>query len=387
MTRHFSIPTMLRMTPNFLLARFFDHLGFVLPGVDWQRLRCSDIPNAMCAIRCLPEDAQQRIEKALGDVFSLACKRGLDSLLESALLSGETWRAAKPVADPYEEAMRAYLDTSGIFEKAVFLRQVDSLSRWRRFKGLPKQRPATSAEDLESLRIALCDLLSSEQGRGERCTVEYANRASGADYFFAYPDDFVHTLPVHDDGGCLVSRSVQPTFEIVFAYLADEGALELYAKVPPKLKVRLKELFCDTMLSSTDAVEQAGAAYDLNALKDCAGVLDTDPMDHVSACIRRVTLALRNSPQRLTLDAGSSSADTNVFVLVRRHVQEAGVPLTQVDVASATFCIRIEPWEGRRAGTLTFNVTYPHGCSLRNEPPERAALGSRYLKRWGICRV
>lgn len=387
MTRHFSIPTMLRMTPRSLLARFFDQLGVVLPAVNWQQFRCRDIPAALTAIRSLPDADQHLIERALGDVFSLAWNRGLDSLSEAAELSGESWCVAKPVADPYEEAMRAYLDAAAVFEKAVLLRQVDSLSRWRRFKGLPKQRPSRAAEALEKLRIALCELLRTEQGRGERCTVEHSSRTSGADYFFAYPDDFVQTLPAHDDDGYLVSRSVQPTFEIVFAYLADEGALELYAKVPPKLKLRLKELFCDTMLGATEGVGQVGAAYDLNVLKDRSGVLDTDPLDHVSACVRRVTLALRNSPQRLTLDAGSSAASTNVFTLVRRHVQEAGVPLAQVDVSSATFCIRIEAWEGRRAGTLTFNVTYPHGCSLRNEPPERAALGSRYLKRWGICRV
>ena len=38
MTRHFTIPTMLRMTPNLLLKQFFDRLGIQLIALDWRRL-------------------------------------------------------------------------------------------------------------------------------------------------------------------------------------------------------------------------------------------------------------------------------------------------------------------------------------------------------------
>lgn len=385
MTRHFSIPTVLRMTPNGLLARFFEHLDVTLPGIDWQQLRRSDIPAVVAAIRSLTEREQHAVDSALGDIFLLACERGVAALWEAASLSDCQGWIPSP-QQPYQQAMQAYLQHPDVFQTAVLLRQVDSLSRWRRFGGLPSVSPGTTPAAMEDLRNELSQLLQQAQGRGERCTVEYTCRASGTDYFFAYPDDFVHTLPAHDDSGCLVSRSLQPTFEIVFAYTAESGVLELYARVPPKLKTELKDVFCSTVLGQPSCTD-SGPAYDLNVLKDRRGLLDTDPADQVQAWVRRVTLALRNAPHRLTLDTGCAAADADVFTLIERHVQSAGVPLTQVDISSATLAIRFDPLEGRKPGMFTFNVTSPNGCTLRNEHPERAALASHYLKHWGICRA
>lgn len=38
MTRHFTLPKILRMTPNILLREFFGRLDLQLISVDWKRL-------------------------------------------------------------------------------------------------------------------------------------------------------------------------------------------------------------------------------------------------------------------------------------------------------------------------------------------------------------
>lgn len=60
------------------------------------------------------------------------------------------------------------------------------------------------------------------------------------------------------------------------------------------------------------------------------------------------------------------------------------VPLSLVHVALATFCFEFIPLDGRKPGSMSFDVAFPNTCNLRNQRPWRIELALKYLKRWGI---
>jgi site-specific DNA recombinase len=121
---------------------------------------------------------------------------------------------------------------------------------WHKRRDLPKRRADSSLPARNHLGQLISDLLLMEQGRGQDCTVEHFSRSDGTDYFFAYPDDFVQNVTAHDEDGVLTPRTFRQTFVIVFAFNGDEGTLELFARVAPKLKAKIENLFARAILGT-----------------------------------------------------------------------------------------------------------------------------------------
>jgi hypothetical protein len=137
---------------------------------------------------------------------------------------------------------------------------------------------------------AISQFLRCEEGRGQNCTVEHYSRSSGTDYYVAYPDDFVQTMATHDDSGDLQPYAIRQTFEIVFAYSQEDGTLELFAKMPTNMKVKLETLFGQIILEQDIGPQPYVRPYDLNRLKDRYFNLETDTEDGLAAAITALRL-------------------------------------------------------------------------------------------------
>ena len=292
MSRHFSVPKVLRMTPNRMLQEFFNRLGHQLLSLDWRKVKEHNVEPVLLSMSMLSRQAQDQIEAALASIFELACASGSRTIVEVAHLDGlaDVFAELPKAVCCYEQAMWTWLHHPQIFEQASLIHQVENLTRWRKRTGLPQVQPRATPTATRELAVALSQCLRREEGRGHNCTVEYFRRRDGADVFVAYPDDFVQSVLLHDERGRLVPRSLRQTFEIAFAYQADEGTLELYAQVGPALKPKLESLFGQIILDADlDAIANP-RPYDLNRLKDRYFCLETDPTDHVSASIARLRL-------------------------------------------------------------------------------------------------
>ena len=388
MSRHFTIPTMLRMTPNDMLQQFFGRLGHTLSCIDWLRLKDRQVEPLLSAMRCLPREAQEQIESSLAAVFELACETGWQAILEAARQFGETEPARRfpPNACAYSRAMWTWLNRPEVFEHALIMHEVEGLPRWRKRTGLPVLQPRITPATVRELGHAISNCLRREEGRGQNCSVEYYRRRDGADVFVAYPDDFVRTVMAHDEQGRLIPRSSQQTFEIVFAYQAEDGTLELFAKVAPLVKPKLECLFGQIILGADLGPKCHAQPFNLNRLKDRYFCLETDPNDCVSVSIKRMRLDVPLLG-RLTVEPDSTGRGGDVYKVIDDCLNGETVSWDDVKISLATFHFRFEARPGRKVGTLKFDVAYPDRCSIKSTRPERIELTRNYLRRWRIANV
>ncbi|MCI0534591.1 MAG: hypothetical protein L0Z50_05130 [Verrucomicrobiales bacterium] len=388
MTRHFSVPKVLRMTPNRLLQEFFNRLGHKLLSLDWRKVKEYNVEPLLLSMSWLAREAQDEIESTLASIFELASESGSRAIVEVAHQDGQADAFGDLPEDVscYERAMWTWLNHPKVFEQASLIHQVENLTRWRKRSGLPRIQPRATPAATRELAIALSQCLRREEGRGQRCTIEYFRRRDGADVFVAYPDDFVQTILQHDNLGRLVPRPLRPTFEIAFAYREDEGTLELFAQVAPALKPKLESLFGQIILDADLDASGSSRPYDLNRLKDRYFCLETDPTDHVSASIARLRLEVPGYG-RLTVEPTGHCLAGNVFEVIDDCLNEQAVPWEIVNISLATFRFQFAAVSGRQPGTLTFDVTFPDHCCVKSRRPERIELTRKYLRHWRIARA
>jgi hypothetical protein len=388
MPRHFTIPTMLRMTPNTMLQTFFQRLGIQLLSIDWRRLGERQVEPLLRTLSWLPREQQEQAESSLACIFELACETGWQAIRDAARDAGEPQLAGLMPGDAcyYERAMWTWLERPGIFEQAALRQQIHGLTRWRKRTGLPVSTPRITPDSIRELTGGLSQCLRREEGRGQNCSIDYFRQANGTDIFVAYPDDFMRTVTTHDAEGRLVPRPIRPTFEIVFALRADEGTLELFAKVAPALKPKLECVFGQIILGADLGFQPSSRPFDLNRLKDRYFCLSTDPSDHVSASISRLRLSVPNYGW-LTVEPKGQRTPGDIYEVIDDCLNDETVHWHEVEINLATFRFELEALPSRRATTISLDVTYPDRCSIKSRRPEPIELARKYLRRWRIANV
>lgn len=387
MSRQFSIPTVLRMTPNALLAECFQVLGHGDFDPRWPDLRKQEIDPILDYLGDLPTEQLNEMESVLRSVFDLACESGLEALQEAGPHCGVPDLGALVPEDLciWGRAMWVWLHHRKVFDKAQIIHQVEHMAWWRKRNDLPKNAPDTSPAAREKLERDISTLLKA-QGRGKDCTVETLTRGN-VDYFFAYPDDFVQNVTVHDEDGKLAPEAFRQTLLIVFAYNREEGSLETYAKLTKPVKEKLEGLFASAILHWELDAYDPDAAYELDQLKDASFDLTPDPSDQLRVRIRKLRLSGKHSGRRLLIEVDDEDPDDNIHKALEECVNFETVLLTEWHATLVTFCFEFLPLDGRKHGQQSFDVGYPRSCSLRNARPERVELIQKYLKRWKIDRV
>lgn len=386
MSRHFSIPKMLRMTPNDLLKEFFLSLDAELLCVDWKRLRPRQIGPLLTAIGWLPAEKQQRAESELAAIFELSCQCGWEAILEAAQLFGKTQEILSLSEEYcfYGRALRVWLGFREIFEKATVMNRAENLTRLRK-RSVPPLPPRINPDTIRDLEKALAGCLWREEGRGKRCTVDYFRR-NNADIFVAWLDDFVQAVISHDDNGKLGPHFVRPTFEVAFIYREHEGTLELYAKVTPTLKGKLEAIFAEIILRAHIADSRTSLPVNLNRLRDRFFQLPTDPEDHLVAWVRRMRLDVEENV-RVTVELRKDTQGGEIYDAIQSCLGERIANWGGIDISLATLRLEFLAGDGRKSWRISLDVSAPDRCTIHSNKPERIELARKYLRRWRIAHV
>ncbi len=381
--RPFSMSTVLRMTPNELLAECFVKLGHDETKIPWMWLARQEIEPILTYLGGLEQDKRNEIESVLHSVSDLAYDAGYMAILEAAPHCA-VWDLPSLVPIDlciWGRVMWVWLHHPRVFEKAQIIHQVDQLSWWRKRNDLPVTDPDTSPEAKTALAAEISKLFK-DQGRGKDCTVEVMSR-DGIDYFFAYPDDFVQNVTVHDEHGKLAPAAIRQTLLVVFAYDRNLGTLETYAKLTKRHKERLEWIFASRILAWNLGPHEPDPAYELDHLKDPTFELAVDPADLIRVRILKMRLQAPNG-RRLLVEIDDRDSEDNIHCAIQDCVNLELMPLERWSVSQVTFCFEFLFKDNRKPGQMSFEITYPRSAGLRNARPERVELIQKYLRRWGI---
>ncbi len=326
-------------------------------------------------------------------INELACGAGTRAILEEATFWGKDWSAAfEEMENDYERAFWTFLNEPHRFEVAGAFHEMDRYSGWwRRFVG-KRLEPGTESDALRELEGGI-RAYYRHQGRGRRCHVDVYQRHDPERLcYFVYPEDIATSELGFEDGGEFGRRPRQSIFEIVIVYRPEEGYIEMHPEGVKKVKEELAGIFCTTILGLKELPDDSGKVpYDLSYLKDPSFPFAREPKDQVlDVELKLIRLDLpfdksKGSGRRITLSAASLPGAPNALHrLLSEAIDQRNVPLDDVVISQAKMQFTFNPVNGRQPRTLTFEVTYPDRCSLRDDPHDQIA--KRCLKRWGIAR-
>lgn len=384
----------LRQVHPGLLQRYFSARS-ALGNLDWASMEegDTDVEAVFAAWHALPEQTAQEIEQEFRDVHDLASAEGMRTILEEGQYHSTDLTAELDAHSGFiDKVMHVFLNHRRIFNVACYFDHADALSgrSWHKRKEMPRKKPDVSQGVLDQFGEAIKSYFQETQGRGEHCHVDTYFRGRRRNYFFAYPQDYADTYVGYDGDGTFRRRPHNPAFEIVFVYDENEGTLDLFVQGDKKVRQDLQKLFSRIILHEELGEENAASApYQLNVLKQRGFAFPTDPADGITDVrVKEMSLSLiGNSRRRITLDVGPKGSREDIHEWIETALHEQRLPMSNVDVKSAVLQLRFAntTGRGRAEKTVTFRVSAPDACSLKDKPEHLKAR--KCLRQWEIERV
>lgn len=390
MTHPYDPRRLLKLISNRLLRALFARHG-VLGDLPWESFSEAKVEPVFAAWQELPHEKRREIQLALQDIHALADGRGLKVCLEEIQrhYSHRAWEFAR-LTGHHDKALWAYLEFPDAFRQAALFARADALEGgryWVKRNSLPRGPLAVDQEHVDGLEKELHNHYWPAEMRGEHCRVEYYGRGNGAQYFYAYLDDWPDKRLVFAADGELEPRSERFAFSNVFVFNPDEGSLELGAKGGKAVHLSLQQAFCRSVLGlEVGPADPLRPAYRLDSLLQPGFAFITDPADRVARvflrCVRiGPVMVAGHAVDYLEMKFAGETELATVVELIGHCVDQAGGNAT---VRRATFEIVFLPDAEQCAKRMSFSVTAPSTCNLKSKPDELRQVGERCLKLWGI---
>lgn len=382
----------LRHVQTTLLREYFAGRG-TPNGLNWDGLN-GDVEPIYEAWQGMPEHVAKEVERDFRRVHAMGTSDGTRAIVDEGHFHGMELIGELDALDGHpNKALWTLLRHPRVFDVAELLHRADLLNGrfWRKRKDIPKKDPDVTPEALKALAESVAAYFRERQGRGSPCQAETYLRGARYYYFFVYPKDYTDTFVGYDDAGRFERRPVSPAFEVIYVYDSEDAAIELYVHGDKNDVRALQELFARTILHEELGEEAPDAVpYDLSGLKARDFSFPTDPADGIiEVRVSALKLSLVGSPKkRITFEASDAHDGKDaVYDLMRTALDERRLPLSMVDVRSAVVKMVFDNanGRGRATRTLTFRVSYPDSCNLKDSPDE--LLAKKYLKAWKIERA
>lgn len=341
----------------------------------------------------LSDADRSKLHIALHEIHSLSHETGLRVLVEQLEgLFPERVPEFQSIESRADKVLWAWLNARDVFDEAAIFVRADTLVAgryWKRWNGLPPKPIEVTEEQTSQLQNALRDYYWPRELRGQYCRVHHYPRCNGIDYFFAYMDDWPDRTLAFDDRGQMESRSERFAFTNVFAYDPQHGCIDLVAKGGQAAHLRLRELFCRSVLNlEVQDEEPLLPAYRLNPLLADDLALPTDPADRIAGVrISRIRIVPKGGDRLVRYhELGFDQNATLVVVRdeINRLLKHMDLTRDQVSVTEAAFQLQFQSNGRGRARTMSFYVSSPNSCDLKSKSEEMRAIGERCLRNWRI---
>jgi hypothetical protein len=378
----------LRQAPNDLLQTYFAKHG-ELADVPWDTLEEEDVDPIYEAWRALPMERIGQIESEFRAIFDLATEDGVRTMVtEATYIAPEAVEGLNQREGFVQKAFWLFLNEPMLFAHVTRCDWADHLSArsWKTRKGLPCTEPDTGEEACTRLADAVSAFYREKEGRGEHCRAEAFVRGDGRTYVFVYPQDYADTFIGYDEDGTFVRVAQQPAFEIVYAFDAEHGVLEMYAKGSKRLKQRLEEFFIECLLAEEpDAEPPDNHAYNLDLLKDPEFPMPTDPQDNIRDIrVKTLRLYLPDHDGQIVIDSSArAESSQELYRIMDAYLVDRQVSRESVRVGGATIQMQFGPDGNRCRKPYRFNLSARTTRNLNRDRPEEQ-LARKYLRQWGI---
>lgn len=374
-----------------LLREYFTRRK-ALDSVEWDKLKETEIESIHDAWQALPEQTREEIEFEFRNVHAMATGNGARAIIEEGRFHGLDLTADLDAQDGYvNKAFWTLLEHRNVFDIAQLMNRADHLNGkyWRKRKDVPKKEPDVAHRALKELADAISAYYRENQGRGRHCWAEPYLRGGRYHYLFVYPQDYTDTFIGYDDQGQFQRKPQNRAFEVVYIYDPEAGTLDLYVPGDKKIVADLQQLFGRAILHEELGEEKrTSAPYDLNGLKLRDFSFPTDPADRVKAVkVSSMRLSLVGNPRkRITFETGPKDPKVAIHDFMDTSLHEQRLPLSMVNVTSAVIQMVFENTngKGRDTKTLSFRISHPNSCNLKDSPEE--LLAKKYLKEWNLER-
>lgn len=372
-----------------LLQRYFASRN-LLDDFNWADYEEGDPVSIIEALDELDANVQESIDTDFATVNELATDGGSRLLYEEASFWKKPWvDELDAMQNDCERALLAIIEDSNLVETALAFNEIDRFaeSRWRRWNVGKRLQVTDDEQHRDKLKKALRAIFK-EEGRGARCHIETLDRRDPERFCcFAYPEDYPKTDLGYDEQDRFRRHTRRTATEIIFVYQPEEGVLEMVASGDKKRKERIAEAFCKEMLGLKALPDpRSNPPYNLDVLKRGDFAFKTDAEDN----IERVELRLLRFDlpgrgyRRLVLSGRPTPEVPDVLQsLIEEAIDKTKVPLTELQVSQARLSFRFRGLNGKRGKTLTFEVTYPDRCNLKDHGHD--AVAKKYLSKWGIA--
>lgn len=341
----------------------------------------------------LSEVDRWKIHAALHEIHSMSHELGLRVLAEQLeWMHPHLAQEFQAIESRADKILWTWLNARDAFEGAAIFVRADTLvagRHWKRWNGLPPQPIEVTAEKTNRLQDALRKYYWPKELRGQYCRVHHYPRCNGIDYFFAYLDDWPDRTLAFDDHGEMESQSARFAFTNVFAYDPRHGCIDLVAKGGRAVHLRLRELFCQSVLQlDVDDEQPVLPAYQLDHLLADDLALPTDPADRIASVrIDRIRIEPKGVDRGVRYEEIGFDRQATLSVVrgeLQRRLKLLNLHRDQVSVSEVGFQLQFQSNGRSRARTMSFYVSSPNSCDLKSKSDEMRAIGERCLRNWRI---
>jgi len=381
----------LRKISNSLLKQLFERIDDSIV-IDWAAIKGQDIEPIYNALLALPDQIVLKVQQVLNDVHGLSDHCGI-AIISDEIATG--YPIYMPIYEKLEgehdRVLWTYLNLPEVYEEAARFARVDwyaSRSYWKRRAGMPKVKLIITDELLDRFAQELTAYYKKLQLRGKQCVVEHRLRRNGADYFFAYLDNYSKKSIAFEDGSNdLVVQSQRLAFENVFVYHHDHGVLEMMADGGNDVWKALQVAFGHGVLGkAVDPVDPLKPSYQLDHLLKHNHPLDLKPEDAIeSVRISQMRIEpIGDGASCLIKIKSTIPGDYEIYSRIKSWLCDDYFGPAKSHLRQATFRIKFTEDDPGRGKSVSFSVSHPSSCNFRNFPDEIQEIVERCLERWKV---
>jgi hypothetical protein len=383
-----ALSTFLRKTPGEALRDYFDRPEIGLPaGFDWS-LPEPELPRPLLgAIEEMTRSQRDRISNDAERVNALADEAGQAAIYSVA----EDPATLDGLSNAHARALWMFLNAPDRFRHAEEVRFTEDRRRGRMWAGFMTEAGWTVRRDRDAIS-SFVSAIKAFSGATHvhvdifdrvRTTLEgdECDLVQVTIYREGRPDDLLR----FDDNGALVRQAYRPVFEAAVTYEAATGSIEVVAGDRAARSEIIKATVTHLLGIAFEENRLPLRCYDLSVLL-APYDFPVDPEDGIEEVdVREMrVMPIDDSDFRVTLEKPARAGET----IWSKAAEQFGdrTPLSETYVATrARIAVKLAPRPGSgRRRTLSFTVTWPHGCDLKDRTATEQLIGEKYLRRWGI---